>query len=402
MEILKLAVIFGVIVGVLALKKPLFLSIIAATVTTWLLFQVPADVFFFTIWQASVSWSTLSVLLLFYLVTFLQRMLELRGSLKLAQESLDDLFHSRRVTASLAPVFLGLLPTASVMPICGDIVEKSVGQYLTTEEKAFVTSYYRHIPESILPTFSSIMVSLSLTRGIVKTGSFVIAMLPMVLVLAWLGYIFYLRKIPKGTGTKSQQSKQDIVGICKGLWPIALILLLILAFDIPVYIAAAVSLALFGVTGRFSFAELKPMFKTAFEPRLIFSVFFIMLFKDVLAVTGVIEALPAILSALPLPGIIIFSLIFFLGTLISGSQAIAVLGIPLAFTAIPGAGLAQFVLLMGIAYAANQITPTHVCVVIAAEHFKIGFGALVKKTIPVIAAFCVILFMYYYLLLLIL
>ena len=55
------------------------------------------------------------------------------------------------------------------------------------------------------------------------------------------------------------------------------------------------------------------------------------------------------------PGI---CMIFFFGTIISGSQAIIVLCMPLAFAAEPQAGLALFLLLMGMTYAAMQISPT--------------------------------------------
>lgn len=125
-----------------------------------------------------------------------------------------------------------------------------------------------------------------------------------------------------------------------------------------------------------------------------------MLFKDVLSATGVISTLPELFSKLPLPEFLIFSLIFFFGTVIGGNQAIAVIGIPLVFAAIPNAGLPLFILLIGVAFAANQITPTHVCLAITAEYFNISFGALVKKSIPVVIAFCAILVVYYFFLML--
>lgn len=92
-------------------------------------------------------------------------MLEKRGSLNLDQESLNHLFNNRRVTASLAPLFLGLLPSASIVVICGQIVDRTVGNDLTTEEKAFITTFYRHIPESFLPTSASVMIGITLTQG---------------------------------------------------------------------------------------------------------------------------------------------------------------------------------------------------------------------------------------------
>lgn len=129
MEILKLFLVFAIIVFVLKLKKPLYLSIITATVAAAFLFQLPIGLFFSILFKAAISWNTISILLVFYLITFLQRMLEKRGSLNMAQQSLDRLFNNRRFTASLAPLFLGLLPSASVVVICGEIVQKNVGKY---------------------------------------------------------------------------------------------------------------------------------------------------------------------------------------------------------------------------------------------------------------------------------
>lgn len=148
MELIKLLAVFAVIVIVLRMKMPLFAAMVAGTISAALLFGMSLGNFALALANSAVSWSTLSTLLLFYLIAFLQRMLEKRGSLQLAQQSLDKLFNSRRVTASLAPFFLGLLPSASVVLLCGDIVERTVGEDLPNEDKAFITSFYRHIPEA--------------------------------------------------------------------------------------------------------------------------------------------------------------------------------------------------------------------------------------------------------------
>ena len=74
------------------------------------------------------------------------------------------------------------------------------GDYLSTPEKAAVTSYFRHISESFLPTYTTIFIAVGLTNGAVSVSSFVLAMLPMVAALFVTGYLVYLRKIPKDTG----------------------------------------------------------------------------------------------------------------------------------------------------------------------------------------------------------
>ena len=55
--------------------------------------------------------------------------------------------------------------------------------------------------------------------------------------------------------------------------------------------------------------------------------------------------------------------------------------------AMPDAGVPLLVLLMSSAYAAMQVSPTHVCLFIAAECFKVDIGALVRRNIPMILVF---------------
>jgi len=398
MDIMKLLLIFSTIVMVLKLKKPLWFAILAAICMTEFLFQLDIKIFLSIILESSIKQETISILLVFYLITFLQRMLEKRGSLALAQEALDRLFNSRRATVALAPFFLGLVPSASIVTLCGDIVHKSTGDALTKEEKAFVTSFYRHIPEAFLPTFSTIILSINLSNGHITIGSFMLAMMPMIIILIGLGYIFYLKKIPNEVLITSVNDTiwDNLIDFLKGTWTIIFILMLILIWDISVHIAALYAIAFFVMIGRFKILELKPFALAAFEKNLLVSTFTIMIFKDVLSATGVINSLPHILGTLPLPSFLIFSLIFFFGTIIGGSQAIVILGVPLVFSAIPEAGLPLFILLMSLSFIANQITPTHVCLAVITEYFEVSFNSFIKKSIPIILYFIMIVFCYYF------
>ena len=59
----------------------------------------------------------------------------------------------------------------------------------------------------------------------------------------------------------------------------------------------------------------------------------------------------------------------------------------MAMAAVPDGGVALLVLLMSMAYAAMQVSPTHVCLFIASECFKVNIGALVRRNIPMILVF---------------
>ena len=94
----------------------------------------------------------------------------------------------------------------------------------------------------------------------------------------------------------------------------------------------------------------------------------------------------------------IFALLFFVATVISGSTGAIALGTPLAFAAIPG-GMPLMVYLMCITHAASQLSPTHVCLVVASDYFHVTLGDLIRKTLPLSLVFCALMTIYYNILL---
>lgn len=397
MDIVKLIVIFTGIVFFIKLKKPLYISILIGAIISIILYRIPVITSFQLAFKSCISRDTISLVLAFYTITYVQRMMEKRGHLLLAEKSLDNIFNSRRINAMIAPFVIGLLPSAGAVLIAAPIVQNASGDYLTREEQTFVTSYYRHISEAFLPTYSSILLALDLSG--VDMTKFVVGMLPMVAVLFILGYVFYVRKIPKSTGiSQSKDKKDDVVNLIISLWPIAVTITIILTLKIPVYMAVIPVIIVSAILNKFSIDELIPMVKTAFETKLIVSTIMIMIFKELLTFTGVIGRLPEYFEKLPIHPAIIFSLIFVIGTLVAGSQAIIALALPLAFATIPNGGLALMILLMCMTYIAMQVSPTHICLAIVTEAFDISFIELVKKTFPILVIFTAITAVYSYLL----
>lgn len=396
MELLKLAAIMVIIIITLRFKQPLAIAMLAGIVGAILLFQINLLQAIRIMALSTISGTTISLVLAFYFITYLQRMMEKRGMLILAEESLSGLFNSRRVNAMLAPFVIGLLPSVGSVIIAAPIVDKAGGDYISKEDKTFITSYFRHISEAFLPTYASIILALKLSK--VDMTAFVLSMLPVAAVMFLLGYVFYVRKIPRDTGLPpSHDKKKEAWNLVRSLWPIAITIILILAVKMQVELAVLIVIIINGFVNRFTLAQLMPMFRSAFESKLILSTFVIMMFKDILTDTGVIARLPEAFSVLPIPAVVIFALVFLLGTMIAGTQAIIALAIPLAFASIPGGGLALMVLLMSMTYIAMQISPVHVCLTVVTEQFHTTFFSLVQRTLPVMAVFLVVVSGYSYL-----
>ena len=398
MAFLKLALVFATIIILLACKRPLWQSILGGLAGTAILYQIfPLDMVHLT-GKVITSWSSISVLLSLYLITFLQRILEARSQIRLAQEDLNGLFHNRRINIIGACLFIGLLPSAASMLLCAELVKNATDGYLDSKEQAFVSSWFRHIPESILPTYTAVLLMLSLSG--VETAKFMIGMIPPVLFLGALGYFVYLRRVPTTVDTpKSSNRLADLLHLLGHLWSLILILVLILAFHFEVVTAVIISIVLSIFVYHVTAQELKQFVFSAFEKKMLGNTFLVLILKEFLSFTGVLPQLPDALAKLPLPTYLIFGLLFFLATIISGSTAAIAMGTPLAFAAIPG-GAPLMIYLMCMAHAASQLSPTHVCLVVASDYFHITLGDLVHKTLPMSLAFCVLVTVYYNILLL--
>ena len=71
MEITFLGVVFAVIIVLLAIGRPLYQAIAGGMVVTAGLFHIPVTVIVTKIASVIINWSSLSVLLSLYLITFL-------------------------------------------------------------------------------------------------------------------------------------------------------------------------------------------------------------------------------------------------------------------------------------------------------------------------------------------
>jgi len=397
MDIIKLILIFACIITVIKLNRPLYISLAAGVAATIILFGINPITALRLIVIGAFRKDTIYLVLAFYTITFLQRMLEKRGHILMAERALNSLFNSRRVNAMVAPAIIGLLPSAGAVLIAAPIVDNAGGDDITKEEKTFITSYFRHIPESFLPTYSSVLLALNLSGA--DMTAFVAGMLPMVVVQFYLGYFFYGRKIPKNIGVpESREMMKEVNKLVVSLWSIALSIAIILILKIPVHLAVIPVIILSFILNKFSYEEIKPMFVSAFETKLIVTTVITMIFREILTYTGVIERLPDYFSVLPVSSVIVFALIFFFGPLIAGSQAIIALGVPMAYAAIPDGGAILLILLMCMLYISMQVSPTHICLGIITEHNGTSFINLVRKTMPVLITFILISSVYCYLL----
>ena len=406
-SLIKLAVVFALIAILIAFKRPINLVMAIASVVVIVLYRLPMDAILPALQKGVLGYNTINALLVLYCITFLQRMMESRKQLLGCQTAMNGLFNNRRINAALTPFMLGCLPAASTVLICGPIVRDAVGDSLKVEETAAITSYFRHISEAFMPTYSNLLIAVGLTAGLVTPASFVIGMLPVVLCLFLTGYLVYLRKVPKETGMTPDQSKGAYFGLLiKSIWPIFLSIALVLlpieipvVGSVPVWAAVIVCIILELFVNKFSMQEVLPFFRSAFEGKLMLNTLAVMIFGQLLSATGVVNLLPEYFAMLPIPMFLIYALIFTVAPLVGGTMAVYMLCIPMMINTTGGVGFFPlFLLCMTMQYVIMQVCPTHICLTLCAEDYKIPLGSMIAKTIPLVVVATCLAFGYYFLL----
>ncbi|MGI5973591.1 MAG: DUF401 family protein [Oscillospiraceae bacterium] len=394
MEVLSLAIIFLIIVAILWLRKPLYLALAAGILAAILLFRISPLEAVTVIGKQTIARETIDLLLSFYAIMFLQLMLEKKGRLANAQDAFNGLLRNRRLNTIVSPAIMGLLPSAAVMTICSDMVNSTCDKYLDVKSKTFVACYYRHIPEMFLPTFPVILLAMTLSGK--SIGAFILAMIPLVLLACTVVYFTYLIKLPKEMppldGTVN--GRQEILKLIRNLWTLILVLVIIVAGNLSACIAGPIVIVINYFVDHFTPKDLPEMLVKSAEPVLLGNMYLIMLFKGVLAYTGVLTKLPEFFTKFPIPLALSFALLFFFGTVISGSQTMVALCMPMVMAAFPDAGMPMLVMLMGIAWAAMEISPTHVCAFVAADYFHTTLGDIIVKALPSVVIFSVLCYGY--------
>ncbi|MBR2727469.1 MAG: DUF401 family protein [Solobacterium sp.] len=395
MQILKLVIVFAVMIGIIVLKQPLMVAAPIAAIICWILNSVPLQTGINAIIHDLTAWSTIQLIIMMYLITFMQSMLKARNGIDRSQKALTRLFHNNWITCTIAPFIIGLLPAAPAVFISGDVISEAVGDRLTNEQKATAASFFRHVSEAFMPTYAAILTALALTGF--AAGEFVLGMLPMMIILVLIGCFFLYRgRVPvKAEGPKSSNKANDFKEFVLGIWPILAAIVLIVGFGMNVALTILLVTIAYVFTGRFKLEEIKPFFISSLQPKVIGNTLAVYVFKAILTSTDSISALPEFFSKLPIPTFLIFMLICFFGAIIAGSLTMTTTMIPVAFAAIPGSGLPLLCLLMCAVYAAMQISPTHVCLTLSCEHFGVSLGSLIKQTIPIIVTFLFVACLYY-------
>lgn len=396
MELIKVLVIFIVILALLNKRLPLYLGMLCGTVLMMLLFGIDLPTAGATVLGTLKSWDMWSVMLAMYVISVLIWQLNLRSRFQDAQHAMNGLLKDARINTAIACVTIGLMPGPATVSVCGGMVDSMAGDRLKPDEKAAVSTFLRHIPEGIIPTFPGVIMACSISG--LPASSFFLWMLPILVMLIAITYFVYLRKVPKQADTATVSKAKSLKLLFRSLWSLLIGIALIIVFNLPTWAVIACIVVVNAFVEKLSFAQFRESLIKGLEYKTLLGIIMTYVFKDMLVLGGVIKVLPSYFEHLPIPAFLVLVILYFFGTLVASNNASAAAFIPLAYTMIPDGGVFLLVLLMSAGFSASQISPTHICTPIISDYFDVTFLQTVRKVLPLSLLNLVFSCLYYLLL----
>ena len=306
---------------------------------------------------------------------------------------------SPRIAILLIPAVIGLVPMPG-----GALVSATTSRGLShrlrlnPEQSTFINYWFRHLWEFSLPVYPSIIItSIILSVPIFSVVKILAPMTAAVIVFgAFLAYVM-LKNSPE---IKGAPATNIAINFVNASWPILLLITLILS-GLDAMIAFPLVLALLAGQKRVKWPQLKKALKYGLNPKILFLLYAIMLYKTIIENSDTAGALIADMQMIGLPDLIILAVLpFIMGFTTGLSSAFVGVTIPLLVPSIISAsGFNGYALLL--AYVSGMmglfLSPLHLCLILSTEYFKASLTGVYKYLIIPVAVIEVTVILIYYL-----
>lgn len=369
---------------VILLKKQFNLGLIMLIDTVFLavIARLPAMKALEYCFNGAFSGSTLKLILILFLIMMIENIMRNSGMIKTMVDSLKEIVGSNRLAAGMMPTVLGLLPSPGGARFSCPMVEEITKENTDHSNKSFINYWFRHIWLDGFILYPGVILAAELLK--VSVISMFLHLVPFMLISAVIGFIFGLSKVKKEEIKRTRPVAQSVKIFLTALFPVIVViaayisLLNVTGFSLEIA-AGSVMIALL-VIKRYSFKKLVQTVREAFPVKLVFIIIGVMVFKEVLLESGVIDELPALMNSYGIPVAVLFILLPFAGAFTSG---ITISYVSLTFPILITLGIADNLWFASVAYIAGFIgtmaTPLHLCAVMTADFFKSSLGSLLRR-----------------------
>jgi integral membrane protein (TIGR00529 family) len=307
------------------------------------------------------------------LTMVMEHILRSTGMLKRMVSSLSAALPDRRVVMAAMPAMIGMLPSPGGAVFSAPMVHEAAGEApITPEQKALINYWYRHIWEYVSPLYPGVILVAGITG--LSTQTLFIANLPFAIsVVAW-GVLFCFHGIGHHQSPPSDiRRSREFLTFLTMISPIMLALLLVVLLRVTAPLALGGAVLSLYVVQRYTPAMILKNLHESVSGKALFLVIGIMIFQEVLRVTGALSGISHYFSSSQMPVHLLLFLIPFIAGVMTG-LTVGFVGItfplllPLMGGATPSPGLVA--LAFGSGFAGVMLSPVHLCYVLTCDYFK--------------------------------
>lgn len=327
---------------------------------------------------------TLRLLAIVICALTMSRLMEKRGMLTQLADALEGI--GPRLAIHVVPVAIGLMPLPGGAVVSATAVKDLVRRLeLGPEQATFINFWYRHLCEFATPVYPGIIMagvflSVPLSFVLLHLAPVWILMLAFGSIVSW-----HILRSVKTNGHSPSKSPTVAREIFRSAWPVMLVFALVVAgLDAaPAFLITVVALLL---QQRMSADEIKAGVRYGFGPRILFLLYAVMLYKNVVEVSGAAQSLFTEMQSMDMPPyVILTTLPLLIGFSTGLSSAMVGISIPLLmpfFMTSDGINGAAFLLAYGAGGLGYLLSPLHLCLVLSAEYFKARLASVYRYLLP--------------------
>ncbi len=351
------------------------------------------------LFKTATDTQTLRLLAIVICALMMSYLMERRGMLTRLANALEGI--GPKLAIHVAPIAIGLMPLPGGAVVSAAAVKDLVRRlHLSPIEATYINFWFRHLCEFGTPVYPGVIMA-----GIILTVplSFMLLHLaPIWILMVLFGGIVSWRILrhvpaPESSGKSGESIPRELF---RSAWPVLFMFALVLAgLDAaPSFLITVVALV---IQQRMPRVEVLAGLRYGLGPKILFLLYSVMLYKNVLDASGAANALFTDMQTAGLShAVILVALPFLIGFSTGLSSAMVGISIPLLLPFLGSGGAVDGVALT-LAYGAGglgyMLSPLHLCLVLSAEYFHARIESVYRLLVPPAVAILTTLVVFYFL-----
>ena len=354
------------------------------------------------------DFQTIELAILLTLIYILAKCMQETGAISKMVNSLRSIFY-KGGTLGVIPAVYGLMPVPGGALFSAPLIDKEGDKYkLDKNKKNFLNVWFRHIWFPIFPVSSAMMLIISSDFADIDIYELIIANFPAFIAFIIIGLIFLKFYIKNAQISKKAPKKEynGLIYLLPPIFPIIIYLVILTIFSIFGFgdikdfqrfifiIGVFISIFILYILLKIEWKKYFEILKRSLSFNLAFAIIGIMIFRQMIEVSGTNKIIADMIGTLPFPAIFIVILVPLLMGLITGYNfgAIALsyfLVEPFfPYTNLNIIGVTSLIFISSL--VGYLISPIHLCNVVSSDYLKTDTTRMYKMYIPAVTLLIIV------------